>query len=58
MPDLPHREKAYVETRKLRDYLLSETHLVGKWKARFFRGMGFDQRNLEKSSHKTQHSVE
>jgi len=38
---LPNREKAYVPPEKLSGYLLSETHVLGKEKARFFRGHGY-----------------
>ena len=43
---LPNREEAYIPSAKLSDYLLSSTHAVGKGKARFFRGFGFDERNI------------
>jgi hypothetical protein len=43
---LPHGGNAYVPPEKLRDYLLSETHPVGKAKAKFFRSFGFDETNL------------
>lgn len=39
---LPNVEDAYVPLAKLTDYLLSETHPIGKSKARFFRAAGFD----------------
>lgn len=29
------------------DYLLSKTHSVGKWKAGFFRSLGFDETNAD-----------
>jgi len=44
---LPHREKAYISSSKLHDYLLSRTHPVGKWKAGFFRSIGFDETNVD-----------
>jgi len=37
---LPNREKAYIPTPKLYDYLLSTSHTAGKGKAKFFRGFG------------------
>ena len=40
---LPNQDKAYIPPGKLENYLLSETHAVGKSKARFFRGIGFDE---------------
>jgi len=44
---LPYRESAYIPSPKLHDYLLSKTHPVGRWKARFFRALGFDETNVE-----------
>lgn len=43
---LPHRENAYVPTAKLSNYLLSETHPVGRMKSRFFHSIGFNEANL------------
>jgi hypothetical protein len=40
---LPNRESAYVPRSKLEDYLLSQTHPVGRWKAKVFRTAGFDE---------------
>lgn len=42
---LPNRNRAYVPESKLIEYLLSETHAVGKSKAKFFRSLGFDEAN-------------
>ncbi len=42
---LPGREKAYISSSKLYDYLLSKTHSVGRWKARFFHALGFNETN-------------
>lgn len=36
-----------VPPEKLREYLLSETHPVGKSKAKFFRSLGFNETNIE-----------
>ena len=44
---LPKRETAYIPTRKLADYLLSEIHPVGRAKAKFFRAAGFTEHNVE-----------
>lgn len=44
---LPNREDAYIPSPKLHDYLLSRTHSVGRWKAGFFRALGFDETNLD-----------
>ncbi|GAB4506363.1 MAG: hypothetical protein Kow00123_05010 [Anaerolineales bacterium] len=40
---LPNKANAYVPYEKLVGYLLSETHAVGKSKAKFFRSLGFDE---------------
>lgn len=40
---LPGGEHAIIEPRKLRDYLLSTSHPVGRFKAAFFVGLGYDQ---------------
>ena len=42
---LPNRENAYIPPRKLTEYLLSETHSIGKSKAKFFRAIGFHDEN-------------
>jgi Domain of unknown function (DUF6883) len=38
---LPNAERAIIDPRKIRDYLLSEGHPVGRFKARFFARLGF-----------------
>ncbi len=43
---LPNAEQAHISQRKLTAYLLSETHAIGKFKARFFRSLGFGKHNL------------
>ena len=43
---LANKEKAFIELPKLTDYLLSESHAVGKSKAKFFRELGFSQDNV------------
>jgi len=45
---LPNRESAVISKNKLVKYLLSETHPVGKAKARFFRKLGFNETNVGK----------
>ena len=45
---LPNSKNAYVPKEKLSKYLLSETHPVGKSKAKFFRKLGFDETNVDK----------
>lgn len=42
---LPFGERAYVSPSKVRDYLLSRTHPVGRWKARVFLAVGFNETN-------------
>lgn len=44
---LPNREYAYISLSKLKDYLLSETHPIGKSKAKLFRSHGFNEVNVE-----------
>jgi len=44
---LPQRENAYIPPPKLLGYLLSETHSVGKAKAKFFRALGFNEMNSD-----------
>lgn len=44
---LPNRAKAFVQSGKLTSYLLSETHIVGGAKAKFFRALGFNESNLD-----------
>ncbi len=43
---LPNRQNAFIPPQKLTDYLLAETHAVGKSKARFFRAHGFQDENV------------
>jgi hypothetical protein len=45
--ELPNRENAYIPLSKLRDYLLSKTHPVGRWKAVFFQSLGFDETKID-----------
>lgn len=42
---LPNIEMAVIEPEKLRDYLLSPTHPVGRFKATFFSSLGYAQEN-------------
>jgi L-ribulose-5-phosphate 3-epimerase UlaE len=44
--ELPNKLRAYVSINKITDYLLSETHAVGKSKAKFFRSVGFNEANI------------
>ncbi len=38
---LPNYEYAIIESVKLRDYILSPTHPIGKFKAKFFKEAGY-----------------
>ncbi len=38
---LPARERAVIEPAKIRDYLLSTSHPVGRFKAAFFASLGY-----------------
>ena len=38
---IPNAERATIDPAKLRDYLLSAAHPIGRFKARFFAGLGF-----------------
>src|SRR5262245_16189709 len=38
---LPNAERATIDERKVRDYLLSRTHPIGRFKAAFFARGGF-----------------
>ena len=44
---LPYSDRAIIPREKLSDYLLSGTHPVGSAKAKFFRGYGFNDDNVE-----------
>ena len=39
---LPGAEHAIIDSRKLRDYVLSPTHPIGRFKAAFFGSLGYD----------------
>src|SRR5262245_52635440 len=43
---LPNGLQASIPSEKLRAYLLSETHAVGKATATFFRALGCDETNI------------
>jgi hypothetical protein len=44
---LPHHDSVQVDIRKVRDYLLSPMHPVGRFKARVFKALGFDVAAVE-----------
>lgn len=43
MAQLPQFERAQIPAEKLRDYLLSPSHPVGRFKAAFFAALGYSQ---------------
>lgn len=45
---LPNCGQAYIPAPKLDDYLLADTHPIGRLKAKFFKGLGFSKANREK----------
>lgn len=58
---LPHGNKTIIPKEKLLNYILSETHSTGKFKAKFFRSLGFNVTNvhlLEKALKKIAKSEE
>jgi hypothetical protein len=44
---LPNAEHAIIDGNKLQDYLLSVSHPIGRFKARFFAGLGFSTERWE-----------
>lgn len=54
---LPNADKAVIDPAKLRDYLLSTTHALGRFKARVFGALGFsaDRWQELESAIRTQH---
>ena len=45
---LPGAERAVIDSAKIRDYLLSPTHPVGRFKALFFVGLGYARDDWER----------
>ena len=43
--NLPAADRALIQPEKLRDYLLSTEHAVGRFKAAFFSGMGYSRQD-------------
>jgi len=43
---LQNKENAYIPLTKLLNYLLSETHPIGKSKAKYLRSVGFNAANI------------
>ena len=44
---LPRGDVAHIEERKIGEYLLSATHLVGRHKLRYFESVGFSRHRPE-----------
>lgn len=44
---IPYRNNVVIPREKLTDYLLSETHTVGKLKAKFFHEIGFNENTAD-----------
>jgi hypothetical protein len=44
---LPNGDRAIIPPAKLADYLLSDTHPVGRSKTKFLRGVGFNEANAD-----------
>lgn len=40
---LPNSDRAFIPRPKLRQYLLSKSHPVGRWKAELLGSLGFDE---------------
>jgi hypothetical protein len=47
VPGLPRASEAIVDARKVHDYLLSESHPLGKFKAAFFGWLGYSRDEWE-----------
>ena len=47
MARLPNAERAIIDTEKLRGYVLSPAHPLGRFKAAFFRRLGYSAENWE-----------
>jgi hypothetical protein len=47
---LPGLERAFIDPAKIRDYLLSTEHIVGRHKAVVFRGMGYTREDWQRLS--------
>ncbi len=45
---LPRADRAVLDPEKVRDYLLSTSHPVGRFKARFFFNLGYTSSEWEK----------
>lgn len=57
MARVPNYEKAIIDPVKLKDYVLSDTHPIGRFKATSLQQMGYGQENWEQFAEdiRTQH---
>lgn len=53
--NLPAVERAAVDEAKVRDYLLSDSHPVGRFKAAFFRSLGYSAADWQRLSADLRH---
>ena len=44
---LPNHNNALLPSEKVRDYLLSDSHPIGRYKAAVFRSLGYESRDAE-----------
>lgn len=44
---LPKGDNALISREKLLKYILSETHSLGRFKAKYFESIGFDRENVD-----------
>jgi hypothetical protein len=44
---LPNHNNALLPSEKVRDYLLSDSHPIGRYKAAVFRSLGYESRDSE-----------
>ncbi len=44
---LPNADQAIIPPEKIRDYLLSSSHPIGKFKAVFFKSIGYNEDNWQ-----------
>ena len=54
---LPNGEQAIIDERKVREYLLSPSHPVGRFKLKFFSGIGFGPDTGDRSSLPSRNSL-
>lgn len=47
MTRIPNYEKAIIDAAKLKDYVLSDSHPIGRFKAVLFQRMGYGRENWE-----------